>query len=130
MYRVNAEPRVVDETDTRILDADAAGAERGITLQTCWPILSAQVTQRMIVTGTFEGWVNKTDGTPEQLAETHDTTATRVGRRIQTVSERIDMPVSGVLACAPEPYGSYGTRSTCAARSANGANGGPTWPTR
>ena len=55
----------------------------------------------MIVTGTFEGWANKTDGTPEQLAETHDTTATRVGRRIQTVSERIDMPVSGVLAlCA------------------------------
>ena len=101
VYRVNAEPRVVDETDTRILDADAAGAERGITLQTCWPILSAQVTQRMIVTGTFEGWANKTDGTPEQLAETHDTTATRVGRRIQTVSERIDMPVSGVLAlCA------------------------------
>ena len=36
-------------------------------------------------------------GVPEEYAETTETAVDRVGRKVSTVSERLDMPVTGVL---------------------------------
>lgn len=97
-YKVNSSPEIIDQSDTAVIGPDAAGAERGLTLQTCWPIMTAtSVTHRMIVHGSFDGWAPKADGVPEEYAEATDTAMDKVARRIQTVSERLDMPVTGVL---------------------------------
>lgn len=96
-YTVNSDPQVIEQTRTDALDADAAGVERGLTLQTCWPIMASNVHQRLIVYGTFDGWADKNDGTPADLAETTDTAAERLGRRIVETSDRLDTPVTGVL---------------------------------
>lgn len=39
-YRINSNPEIVDQTRTDVIDPDAAGVERGLTLQTCWPIMT------------------------------------------------------------------------------------------
>lgn len=65
-YRINSNPEIVDQTRTDVIDPDAAGVERGLTLQTCWPIMAGgSVTHRLIVHGGLDGWAPKTDGVPE-----------------------------------------------------------------
>lgn len=97
-YRINSNPEIVDQTRTDVIDPDAAGVERGLTLQTCWPIMAGgNVTHRLIVHGGLDGWAPKTDGMPEEYAETTETAVDKVGRKVSTVSERLDMPVTGVL---------------------------------
>ena len=72
--------------------------ERGLTLQTCWPIMTGgNVTHRLIVHGGLDGWAPKTDGMPAEYTETTDTTIDKIGRRIVTVSEKKNLPVTGVL---------------------------------
>ena len=49
-YKVNSNPEIVDQSRTDVIDQDAAGVERGLTLQTCWPIMTGgNVTHRLIV---------------------------------------------------------------------------------
>lgn len=76
-YRINSNPEIVDQSRTDVIDQDAAGVERGLTLQTCWPIM--------------------TGGVPAEYAESTDTTIDKISRRIVTVSEKTDLPVTGVL---------------------------------
>lgn len=76
----------------------AAGVERGLTLQTCWPIMAGgDVTHRLIVHGELDGWAPKSDGTPAEYTESTDTTIDKVNRRIVIVSERTNLPVTGML---------------------------------
>lgn len=97
-YKVNSNPEIVDQSRTDVIDPDAAGVERGLTLQTCWPIMTGgNVTHRLIVHGGLDGWAPKTDGVPAEYAESTDTTIDKVSRRIVTVSEKTDLPVTGVL---------------------------------
>lgn len=85
--------------DTSVLDADAAGSDRGITLTTCWPQYVAEDTgQRFVWHGVFIGWAPKTDGVPASLAQKHVTVSERVNRGLDRVSEQVGMPLSGVLA--------------------------------
>lgn len=97
-YRINSNPEIVDQSRTDVIEPDAAGVERGLTLQTCWPIMTGgNVTHRMIVHGGFDGWAPKSDGVPAEYAETTDTTVDKVGRKVVSVADRLDMPVTGVL---------------------------------
>lgn len=97
-YRINSNPEIVDQSRTDVIDQDAAGVERGLTLQTCWPIMTGgNVTHRLIVHGGLDGWAPKTDGTPAEYTETTDTTIDKISRRIVTVSEKKNLPVTGVL---------------------------------
>lgn len=96
-YKVNSSPEIVDQSRVDVIGPDAAGVERGLTLQTCWPIMTAVADHRIIVHGSFDGWAPKSDGVPQEYAETTDTTVDKVGRRVVSVSQRIDMPVTGVL---------------------------------
>ena len=97
-YKVNSNPEIVGQTRTDVIEPDAAGVERGLTLQTCWPIMTGgNVTHRMIVHGGFDGWAPKSDGVPAEYAETTDTTVDKVGRKVVSVADRLDMPVTGVL---------------------------------
>lgn len=97
-YVVNSNPKIVDQTAVGEIAADGAGVERGLTLQTCWPIMTtAGTTKRLIVHGTFDGWAAKTDGAPKEYTATHYTTKERITHRLETVSERLDTPISGVL---------------------------------
>ena len=85
--------------DTGVLDADAAGVQRGITLTTCWPQYVAEDTgQRFVWHGVFAGWATKADGVPASLAQKHVTVSERLIRGFDRVSERVGMPLSGVLA--------------------------------
>lgn len=97
-YRINSNPEIVDQSRTDVIDQDAAGVERGLTLQTCWPIMTGgNVTHRLIVHGGLDGWAPKTDGMPAEYTETTDTTIDKISRRIVTVSEKKNLPVTGVL---------------------------------
>lgn len=97
-YRINSNPEIVDQSRTDVIDQDAAGVERGLTLQTCWPIMTGgNVTHRLIVHGGLDGWAPKSDGVPAEYAESTDTTIDKISRRIVTVSEKTDLPVTGVL---------------------------------
>lgn len=90
---------ITTSQDTGVLDAAAAGAQRGITLTTCWPQYVAEDTgQRFIWHGTFVGWAAKSDGVPASLAQKHVTVSERLNRGLDKVSERVGMPLSGVLA--------------------------------
>lgn len=97
-YKVNSNPEIVDQSRTDVIAPDAAGVERGLTLQTCWPIMTGgNVTHRLIVHGGLDGWAPKSDGVPAEYAESTDTTIDKISRRIVTVSEKTDLPVTGVL---------------------------------
>lgn len=97
-YRVNATPRIVPMTDTGVVAPDAAGARYGLTLTTCWPMFSATpATQRAVVHATLEGWCDRTDGVPADLAGTHESSFTRPVTRIVERLERARTPVTGVL---------------------------------
>lgn len=100
-YRVLSMPRIIPESDTAaVLSPSAPGVERGLTLQTCWPIMTeAHTSERMIVYAGFDGWADKTAGVPSDLAVSSMTHGERLVRRVESVSERLDAPVSGVLAC-------------------------------
>lgn len=94
-YRINSNPEIVDQSRTDVIDQDAAGVERGLTLQTCWPIMTGgNVTHRLIVHGGLDGWAPKSDGVPAEYAESTDTTIDKISRRIVTVSEKTDLPVT------------------------------------
>ena len=97
-YKINSEPEIVDRSRTDVIEPTAAGAERGLTLQTCWPIMAGgDVTHRLIVHGELDGWAPKSDGTPAEYTESTDTTIDKVKRRIVIVSEKTNLPVTGVL---------------------------------
>lgn len=97
-YKVNSNPEIVDQSRTDVIAPDAAGVERGLTLQTCWPIMTGgNVTHRLIVHGGLDGWAPKSDGVPAEYAESTDTTIDKISRRIVTVSEKKNLPVTGVL---------------------------------
>lgn len=100
-YRVSSDPRVIAESDVEaVLSPGAPGAERGLTLQTCWPIMTeAHTDRRLIVYAAFDGWADKADGTPADLAESSKSVSTRLARTVRDVSRRVDAPVTGVLAC-------------------------------
>lgn len=89
---------IVDESQTEVLNADATGFERGITLQTCYPMLAQTATRRYIVQGWLSGWMPKTDGVPRELAQKHASTAEKLARRMVTVTNSFDYPITGVLA--------------------------------
>lgn len=98
VYRLTSHQITVN-TDMSVLDADATGAERGITLTTCWPrFVTHDSGQRFVWHGSFYGWAPKSDGLPSSLAQTRVTTAEQLHRTLVQVSERVDMPVSGVVA--------------------------------
>lgn len=98
VYRLT-DHRITTAQDTGVLDAAAAGAQRGITLTTCWPQYTAQDTgQRFVWHGVFEGWASKKDGVPAALAQKHVTVSERLNRRLDSVSERVGMPLTGMLA--------------------------------
>lgn len=89
---------VVESTDTGVV-ADSAVTGRGLTLTTCYPMFTPTDTGlRYIVHGTLIGWMPIGDGVPEQLAQEHETTMDRITRTVETVSEKVSMPVTGVLA--------------------------------
>lgn len=93
-----ASSRIVDEHDTGILASD--GANRTITLTTCWPVLTTAHTEhRLVVKGDWVGWMPKTDGTPASLTGTRRTVTEQLKRHAETISERVGMPVTGVAAC-------------------------------
>lgn len=97
-YTINSNPKIVDQTAVGEIAADGAGVERGLTLQTCWPIMTtANTTKRIIVHGVFSGWADKSAGTPADLAGTTDTVWQKAGRRTVEISQRFDSPVTGVL---------------------------------
>lgn len=99
VYEVNRDPYVVDMHRTDVVGASAAGAEYGLTLTTCWPVLSrTPATHRTIVHASLVGWADKSAGVPEQLASRNESSGDRVVRAVSDVSERVDMPVTGVLA--------------------------------
>ena len=99
VYTINRKPYVVPQEQVEVVGPTAAGAEYGMTLTTCYPVMPVgqHATHRMIAHATLMGWADKKDGVPEQLAQTHESTATKVGRSIQTVSDKVNLPVTGVV---------------------------------
>lgn len=82
-----------------VIMPDAAGVDRGVTLTTCDPMFSpTPAKDRLIVHGAFVGWSKKTDGKPHALT-TGSTTSTqeRINRTVETVSNTLNMPVTGVV---------------------------------
>lgn len=98
VYQVTS-TSIVDATQTGVIGPDAAGATRGLTLTTCYPMFTPTDTgQRFIIHAALAGWAPKTDGLPASLASSTQTTTQKAGRVVRTVSERVDMPVTGVMA--------------------------------
>lgn len=98
VYRLNRH-LLTTVSDVSVLEPDAADAERGITLTTCWPRFAARDTgQRFVWHGSFVGWAPKSDGVPQALATRKVTVSERLNRHLDTVSEQVGMPVTGVLA--------------------------------
>jgi sortase A len=98
LYKVTSHA-IVDQSEVGVVGPDAAGAARGITLTTCWPVMSlTPATQRYVVHGAFEGWIPKSDGAPAGLAGTHRTAGQYVTHSVSTLSERVGVPVTGVMA--------------------------------
>lgn len=94
-YRVDADPYTIDEHDLSILNQ---GQGRSLTMYTCWPILTTQhQTRRMVAHASFVGWADKDDGVPQELAEDTRGVSKSLKRVVETVSEKTDMPVTGVL---------------------------------
>lgn len=90
---------ITTNTDGSVLSNEAIQAARGITLTTCWPRFTAQDTgQRFVWHGVFKGWAPKSEGVPESLAQTHTTFNDHVTRTMNTISNTVNMPVTGVLA--------------------------------
>lgn len=92
---------IVDRTQTSILDPDAAGTPRGLTLQTCWPMFTPTDTgQRWILHGAYDGWAPKEDGVPASLAQSHPTPGQHAIRAADTISQRLRLPITPTLALA------------------------------
>lgn len=102
VYETNPNPTIVDKSQTSVIDPGAAGAGRGLTMTTCWPMGTPVDTgQRFIMHAHLTGWAPKSDGMPASLAQSRPTTTQRAGRVIATISEQVSMPATGVLAaCA------------------------------
>lgn len=97
VYKVTS-TKVVTSKDTWVLNADTPGAERGITLTTCWPMFTPTDTgERFITWGRFIGWANVKDGVPEQLAESKMSSREKLTRQLITTTEQYAMPITGVM---------------------------------
>lgn len=95
------ESRILTSSDTWVLDADAPGVERGLTLTTCYPMFTPTDTgQRYVTWARWDGWADAADGTPPELADTALTTVERLKRTVNDTSRQIAMPVTGVMAVA------------------------------
>ena len=93
--------RILDASDTWVLDADAPRAERGMTLTTCWPMFTPVDTgQRHVTWARWDGWADTADGTPPELADTALTTVERLERVATETARRAALPVTGVMAGA------------------------------
>lgn len=91
--------RLTTADHVEVIGPNAAGVSRGVTLTTCDPMwATTAVPGRLIVHGRFLGWMPKSEGLPPQLASARPGTATRLVRSVSTVSERVGMPVTGMLA--------------------------------
>lgn len=88
---------VVTDQDAWVINPDAAGVERGLTLTTCYPRFNSD-NRRMIWHGRFVGWAPKSDGVPESLAGETTKVSERLKRSVETVSKQVNMPVTGVVA--------------------------------
>lgn len=92
---------IVNYHQTDVIAPYAAGVDRGITLTTCYPMLywagPGEQTQRWIVHGQLEGWLPKSEGTPEALATTTEDVQTRITKQVTKVSRQVNLPVTGVL---------------------------------
>lgn len=100
VYQVNQPAKTVHQSEVGVVAPDAAGAEYGLTLTTCTPVMprpGMHATHRLIVHASLVGWADKSQGKPQEIADTHTTAVDRLTRRVQTVSEQVDLPVSGVL---------------------------------
>ena len=97
VYSVTRDPFVVPQTRTSVMDAGAAGPGRNMTLMTCTYAVGHSK-HRWIVQSRLVGWAPKADGVPADLAGTRRTTVERVHRAVSQVSEKINAPVTGVLA--------------------------------
>lgn len=98
IYQV-VQGQVVQDTNTSVISPEAIKTERGLTLTTCWPMLSLTPThQRYVLHAAYEGWIAKTDGMPESLANTHLTSTDQVVRTVHQISRQIQVPFTGILA--------------------------------
>lgn len=100
VYRVTSQA-VVDEHRTDVIEPNAAGAARGITLTTCWPVFSLKpATRRYIVHGAFMGWLPVSDGVPAALAQSHRTVSQSITHGVATIASKTGMHITDVLAVA------------------------------
>ena len=61
---------IVDRTQTSVINPGAAGADRGLTLTTCWPLLPVtDPVQRWVVHARFVGWCPPSDTKPPAVTQ-------------------------------------------------------------
>lgn len=91
--------QIVSMYQTDVVNPDAAGDKHGLTLTSCWPIMSpTPAKNRYIVHAKLIGWANTADGTLPELAGQHDTTTSKTIRTIRTVSHTTRIPETRLLA--------------------------------
>ena len=94
--------QIVSMYQTDVVNPDAAGDKYGLTLTSCWPIMSpTPAKDRYIVHAKLIGWADTGEGTLPEFAQQHDTTTTRTVRAVRTVSKTTRIPETRLLAiCA------------------------------
>lgn len=116
-YRINSNPEIVDQLRTDVIDQDAAGVERGLTLQTCWPIMTGgNVTHRLIVHGGLDGWAPKTTACQPNTRKRPTRRSTRSAAGSSPSARRRTCQSRECSASAPSSSGSCSTPSDGCAR--------------
>lgn len=116
-YRINSNPEIVDQSRTDVIDQDAAGVERGLTLQTCWPIMTGgNVTHRLIVHGGLDGWRPRPTACQPNTRKRPTRRSTRSAAGSSPSARRRTCQSRECSASAPSSSGSCSTPSDGCAR--------------